>query len=335
MILFHSLRTDRTQLPNGLQKMNLHPSVAPCEGGTPEPNLVFIKTHKTGSTTLSHIINRFGYTRKLSFALNKRHRNNGHLGYITLSKTTPKEIFLPPIGVSKWARTFRYNLMTGHARYDRAKMDAFMTSPTHYVTILRDPGHQFESAFSHFQFDDAFLIQERKHYKTIPAKLEHFMGTAEFYRNRLKHLSWEGERGLRWYYAKNNQMFDMGLDHEHHKDDDIVSAYIDKLEAELDLVLITEYYDESLLLLKSCLCWDTADILYVSKNMRPPPTPVSESLRKKLRQWNSVDVKLYKHFNNSLWNKIREYGPNFQTDLAKFREHLKEVFDECVGDLQV
>ena len=127
----------------------------------------------------------------------------------------------------------------------------------------------------------------------------------------------------------------MGLDHEHHEDDDIVSAYIDKLEAELDLVLITEYYDESLLLLKSCLCWDTADILYVSKNMRPPPTPVSESLRKKLRQWNSVDVKLYKHFNNSLWNKIREYGPNFQTDLAKFREHLKEVFDECVGDLKV
>ncbi|XP_033637838.1 galactose-3-O-sulfotransferase 2-like [Asterias rubens] len=325
----------RTQLPNGLQKMNLHPSVAPCEGGTPEPNLVFIKTHKTGSTTLSHIINRFGYTRKLSFALNKR-QTNGHLGYINLSTTTPEEIFLPPIGVSNLSRTFMYNLMTGHARYDRAKMDAFMTSPTHYVTILRDPGHQFESAFSHFQFDDAFLSKmERKRYKTIPAKLEHFMEKPEFYQDRLKHLSWEKQKGLRWYYAKNNQIFDMGLDHEHHEDDDIVSAYIDKLEAELDLVLITEYYDESLLLLKSCLCWDTADILYVSKNMRPPPTPVSESLRKKLRQWNSVDVKLYKHFNNSLWNKIREYGPNFQTDLAKFREHLKEVFDECVGDLKV
>ncbi|XP_038071336.1 galactose-3-O-sulfotransferase 2-like [Patiria miniata] len=329
----------RSQFLNELQgAATLARDHSTCDGSDPQVNLVFVKTHKTGSTTLSHIINRFGYTRGLSFAINKKSVHNGHLGYIPLGKDSPRETFLPPIGVSKYAITkFKYNLMTVHVRYDRAAIDSFMKSPTRYVTILRDPGFQFESAFSHFQFDDAFLTQEKKVYSTATSRLARFLDAASFYRERLKHLNWEGQKGLRWYYAKNNQMYDLGLDHTYHTDQEVVDAYIRKLEAELDLVLITEYYDESLLLLKSMMCWDTDDVLYVAKNMRPPTSAdtVPESLRARMRKWNAVDAKLHAHFNRSLWERIERYGPAFQSDLAKFREELESVFQSCVGDLKI
>ena len=253
-----------------------------------------------------------------------------------ITKDSPKNDFLPPIGVRVGNfDKYKYDLIAVHIRYNRRAMDSFMKQGAKYITIIRDPGHQFESAFTHFQMDDAFLPQEKSTYQTMSERISHFLSKPDFYRGRLLEASWEGKKGLRWFYSKNNQMFDLGLDHKYHVDPGLVQAYVQKLDQEMALVLITEYFDESMVLLKHTLCWDLDDIVYIAKNVRPHPAQISDKLRDKIRQWNSVDTKLYDYFNKTLWRKIDEMGTYFETELAKFKKAMSDTFETCVGAEQV
>ncbi|XP_071950491.1 uncharacterized protein [Antedon mediterranea] len=295
-------------------------------------NVAFIKTHKTGSTTLGHLINRYGYHNRLSFVMNKHSRHNGHLVYYNVTKDSPRLKFLPPIGVKmRDYNNYKYNIIAIHVRYNRHAMDSFMKPNTKYISIIRDPGSQFESAFSHFQFDDAFPINERRKFNTTKDKLEHFLKKPNQYRDRLKLMSWENSMGLRWYYARNNQAFDLGLDHKYHMNTNMVQKFIDRLGREITVVLLTEYLNESLLVLRKKMCWTWSDILYIAKNRRPQVETLPELLREKIRSWNAVDTMMYNHFNRTLWKQVKEYGENFQEDLSMFKEMLNQVFTECVS----
>ncbi|KAJ8048910.1 Galactose-3-O-sulfotransferase 3 [Holothuria leucospilota] len=302
----------------------------------PVKSVAFIKTHKTGSTTLAHILNRFGYQRNLSFVLHNN-RTNGHIVYSPITKNSPKEQFLKPLYVTKGHyRKYKYDMITVHIKYNRPVMDKFMKPDTRYITLLRDPATQFESSFVHFQFDDAFprKVKEKLKNLKIDERLREWFRNATDYRDKLKKLKWEGEKGLRYFYAQNNQIFDLGLDTEYHTNDTLVEAYISKIEKEFDLVLITEYFEESLLVMKKQFCWDLEDILFISKNQRSEKAKnytVSVLMRQQMREWNSVDYKLYQHFNSTLWKKVKDYGKHFEEDLENFREKLKEVFANCTS----
>lgn len=307
-----------------------------CEGECLDSvnSIAFIKTHKTGSTTIGHIMNRFGFQRNLSFVLNKK-SSNGHLVYTKITKDSPKNLFLKPLDVKKGDyERYKYDMITVHVRYFRKAMDTFMKPGTRYITILRYPGTQFESAFVHFQMDDAFpiLVKNRLKSASINDRLKEWFKHPKQYLEKLKQLKWEGQVGLRYYYAQNNQLFDLGLDVRYHNNETMIRDYIAKLDEELDMVLITEYIEESLLVMKKQFSWQLEDILFVPKNQRTEQAKlgeISQSLRHKIDNWNGLDVRLYQHFNESLWRKVKEYGPNFDQDLANYRERLADTFDRC------
>lgn len=48
----------------------------------------------------------------------------------------------------------------------------------------------------------------------------------------------------------------------------MIQKHIDELAEKIDLVLITEYFDESLVLLKRELCWELDDVVYFKLNQR-------------------------------------------------------------------
>lgn len=296
--------------------------------------VAFIKTHKTGSTTIGHIMNRFGYQRNLSFVLNRK-SSNGHLVYTTLKGDSPKKIFLKPLNVTEGDYSnYKYDMITVHVQYNRKIMDTFMKPDTRYITILRDPSAQFESAFVHFQFDDVLPGNKtsRKNIETVATKIQEWFLAPKIYLEKLKELKREGVKGLRYFYAQNNQIFDLGLHVEHHENKTAVENYIDKLEKELDMVIISEYIEESLLVLKKQFCWSLEDILFISKNQRSEKAKnytVSLALKQKMRQWNAIDYKLYQIFNETLWKKINSYGPGFYDELKLYRKLLNETFLNC------
>ena len=218
--------------------------------------------------------------------------------------------------VPGWKTEDGYDMLTNHARYNKVEMDAVVHNAT-YVTIIRHPVAQLESAFGYFGLGIPLGL-EREH------QLEEFMKDPE---------SMFGSKKVGyWQFAKNNQLFDLGLDHQYHDDLDVVATIIEKLNHDFDLVLLTEYFDESLILLRRLLCWDISDILYISNGVRSARLrmQMSEDLRRKIAAWNKADMQLYQYFNASLWKQIRDYGPQFQHDLDEFRTKLREVFEECI-----
>lgn len=111
---------------------------------------------------------------------------------------------------------------------------------------------------------------------------------------------------------------------------------IKKVDRDFELVLIMEYFDESLLILKKAFCWTVRDILYVKFNQRrhKPVRHLDEQMKKNIRNWNKADVMLYDHFNKTLWKKIAAYGPSFRKDLDEFRQINSKMQSSCVEKRQ-
>ncbi|XP_077863868.1 galactose-3-O-sulfotransferase 3-like isoform X2 [Saccoglossus kowalevskii] len=285
-----------------------------------QTNIAFIKPHKTGGTTLASIVNRFGYDRHASFVICKYNRRNGHLRQLAIRSTSPGNILLPPVNRrdGNW-RSYRYNMIGVHIRYNRTAMNSFMVPNTRYITILREPVAQFESFFNYMHLNAAVTRAGRPVNTTA---LEAFMERPDFY---LPKLFYDRDKD-----SRNNQFYYLGFDTKFHEDERMINETIQRLEEEMDMVLITDYFDESLVVMKKLFCWEMEDVLYISKNQRTHRSEVPAELAEKIRAWNRADVLLYDHFNKTLWRRIHEYGPDFKSDLAQFRLHLSETFDECI-----
>ena len=111
-----------------------------------------------------------------------------------------------------------------------------------------------------------------------------------------------------WYWRRNGQLYDLGFDHKYDNNKSAILRKIGQLSREIDLMIINEYFDEALILLKKLMCWDYEDILYISKGMRSSTHRFNIS--------NVVadkgDVMLYDHFNGTFWTKIQEYGSSLE-----------------------
>ncbi|XP_071486064.1 galactosylceramide sulfotransferase-like [Diadema antillarum] len=277
--------------------------------------IVFVKTHKTASSTTASILERFGYLHNLSFAV----RPAGHI-------LTENSLFDRSVVADQEALSSKncsnvgdgFDMLTNHARYNRPEMDA-VVHHAKYVTIIREPVAQFESAFSYFR------VAEKIGLSKYDQPIEEFMKQPRTYLNMRAYDYY-------WQAMRNQQLFDLGLDHKYHDDEYMVDYKIETLAKEIDLVMITEYYHESLLLLKKLLCWDFDDILYLSNGVRVPSRrySLSPELRTKIRSWNCADAKLYERFNRTFWEKVQEYGPSFYKDLATFERMQTEVTQECI-----
>ena len=281
----------------------------------PKDHVVFVKTHKTGSTSLATIFQRYGYYRDMTFALPAtRHYFQPVINLF--SRQNMAQIGDKYIAAFKNHAWAGYNFITNHARYNRREMDYVIHNAT-YVTILRSPAEQFESAFGYFELGKYIGLGNAKN------PLESFMERPQFFVKR---------KFTAWYWARNGQLYDLGFDHVHDDDSKVIQQTIQRLDREFDLVLLTEYFDESLLLLRRLLCWEWDDILYLPKGIRSSShrNKMSDELRDKIIKWNKADVKMYDHFNRTLWRRIREYGPTFDDDLRFFRSKIQSLRDQCI-----
>ncbi|XP_063967572.1 galactosylceramide sulfotransferase-like [Lytechinus pictus] len=287
----------------------------------PHQKLVFLKTHKTGSTTLASIIQRYGYLKNLTFLVPHRNHFVNYQNIFNVDKINLTEV--KDTGEVRWSFQKGYDILTNHARYNRSSM-GIVFHDARYITILREPSAQFESAFYYFEI-----------WRSIPRSrepLKLFMGDPELHFRKVMQT--------RQYYKDsmhNQQLFDLGMSHDDMNDDDKVKRKIHEIDAEFDLVMITEYYDESLILLRKLLCWSMDDILYLAKGTRTPDyhVEVGPDLRTKIQTWNKADVWLYKHFNETFWRKVRSYGPEFGKDLAEFRARLAATHDSCCNSTRM
>lgn len=97
--------------------------------------------------------------------------------------------------------------------------------------------------------------------------------------------------------------------------------------------MITEYFDESLVLLRRLLNLELDDVVYfkLKKSLKPHAAGSSvEHMSHQVRNFNNLDSLLYDHFNQTLWRRIaaeRAFWPEVE-ELRKRQEKSSQVCSE-------
>ncbi|KAF3849107.1 hypothetical protein F7725_015604 [Dissostichus mawsoni] len=115
------------------------PSLSTSEVCSPKVNIMFMKTHKTASSTILNILFRFGEKHKLKFAFPDG-RN---------------DFFYPSPFLCSQVKDYRpgdcFNIVCNHMRFDHQEVAKLLPPDAVYITILRDPVDLFESSFNYYR----------------------------------------------------------------------------------------------------------------------------------------------------------------------------------------
>ncbi|XP_043925889.1 galactose-3-O-sulfotransferase 2-like [Protopterus annectens] len=166
-----------------------------------------------------------------------------------------------------------------------------MHHDTFYFSIIRNPVSVMESVFIYCNSDT-----------------EVFKGAKDLNEFMKSPWSYYKLNYTKNYYARNFIWFDFGLNHNRADDEDYFVAAVSQIESTFNLILINEYFEESMILLKEALCWSMDDVTYFVLNKRSKASTqnLTKETAEKIKQWNSLDWKLYLHFNKTFWQRIED-----------------------------
>ncbi|XP_072020039.1 galactose-3-O-sulfotransferase 3-like [Amphiura filiformis] len=274
----------------------------------PKEHIVSIKTHKTAGSTLASIFQRYGMPRNFTFVAPM---DSGMTGFGMIKRTKVYQY-------SKVIKHFGgFDMSVCHGRYNRTELDKLIPNAT-YVTAIRNPVTHFVSAFNYYKYYEQVHIPFNS--KDILSKL---FKVNDFWSKIIygKHQ------------ATNGIAHDLNINITGN-----ITEEIRRIDHDFDLIVVSEYFDESLILLKNLLCWEMDDLLYLSVRKHDQTYDylynVSDKVKSQILEINSIDAALYEHFNRTFWQKVEAYGPRFRVELAEFRRRLGMLQRECSASLR-
>lgn len=260
-------------------------------------HVIYVRIPKTGSSTMTHLMWRFGNRRDLRFLLPRP----GFEG--SENRLSVKHFHLP--NPRKYC-----DLMANHVIYDFANFKPYFPPDVVYISLLREPMNQLYSTIYYLNFN-------------IPGenKVKNYLLNPEKYEPRSRTRS----------FTHNPMMSYFGLSPSLFRSVDKIQQKISEIDKKFAVVLILENLDESLVLLKRKLCWTTNDILYVvkNKNWRKPAVNITVQDYEKLKNWSMADYMLYEHFVAKLQRSIENEGEDFQQELSLFRSIKRQFREFC------
>ena len=131
---------------------------------------------------------------------------------------------------------------------------------------------------------------------------------------------------------RNPNAHDLGLPEKDYNNKTIVDEFIASIVHDFHHILITEYLDESLVVMRRKLCWEISDILYRALrviNYNYKRKPMERELVEKLTNWSRVDAILYKTFNKTLWKNVAQYGEDFWDELKFYKNQKERILKFC------
>ncbi|XP_040311880.1 galactose-3-O-sulfotransferase 4 [Herpailurus yagouaroundi] len=367
-----------------LPGLQLRQPLAPSLGSAvsscpPRQRLVFLKTHKSGSSSVLNLLHRYGDRHGLRFALPARYQ----FGYPRLFQASRVKGYRPQGGGTKSP----FHILCHHMRFNLKEVLQVMPSDSFFFSIVRDPAALARSAFSYYKSTSSA-------FRKAPSLAAFLANPRAFYR--------PGARGD--HYARNLLWFDFGLPFppemktkrgnphpprdpkspqlnvlpsgaglrahytldpsallhpaptvagghsqtSSHASLDLGSSSFIQwslawLDSVFDLVLVAEYFDESLVLLADALCWGLDDVVGFMHNAQAGGeqgrsavssgglTAEDRQLTARARAWNHLDWALYVHFNHSLWARINQYGQSrLESAVAELRARREALAKHCL-----
>ncbi|GFO47913.1 galactose-3-o-sulfotransferase 3 [Plakobranchus ocellatus] len=289
-------------------------------------HVVFIKVHKAASSTLQNIMFRFSLARNLSVLLPKN-----PLDHINDSGRA-----INPDRIISHPKEGYFDILCDHIIFDEEVLAQYFPETAVRVAIVRDPMQQALSALVYFSqyFKKPELLAGIEKYKDSP--LEGFLGhPRDFFKLSQPVVS---------SYINNRMSVDLGFDltnfEASKKNKTKIRKFLSNLERQFDLILISEYFDESMVLLRRTLSWSMKDIIYLEvntaqKNLQQFQKSIwnhkpmlNSTTMLTFRKWAAIDYELYHHFLVIFLNKI-EAEESFMDEVSAFREARDEVAKFC------
>ena len=206
--------------------------------------------------------------------------------------------------------------------------------------------------FNHMMFDPRilnFLHNDTFKFTTIREPLQHFISTFQFFSQSPKQTYLHdipGPSPIHTFLAdtaryeapgytsltNNRQSLDLGFDLDNYSLNDTryIDHFVDVVDQQFDLVLISDYFDESLILLKRLLRWSTQDVIYFKKlsSGKSKKPDVDEELRELHRKHSMADRALYDHFIDIFQHRLSQQR-GLAEEVSEFRDVLKRVWQFC------
>uniref|UniRef100_G3TY68 Galactose-3-O-sulfotransferase 1 n=1 Tax=Loxodonta africana TaxID=9785 RepID=G3TY68_LOXAF len=114
------------------------PANGSAGGCQPGRNIVFMKTHKTASSTLLNILFRFGQKHGLKFAFPNGRNDFDYPAFFSRSL------------VQDYQPGACFNIICNHMRFHYEEVRGLVPPNSTFITVLRDPARLFESSFHYF-----------------------------------------------------------------------------------------------------------------------------------------------------------------------------------------
>ncbi|XP_078679556.1 galactose-3-O-sulfotransferase 3-like [Branchiostoma floridae x Branchiostoma belcheri] len=281
--------------------------------GHPVTNFVFIKVHKTASGSTYLVLARFGRNHNMTicYPVHDKHKQ--------LSYASPK------IDRSRCKPSPRnYTLIINHAIMNKSAMDRLMAPGTRYIGIVRHPLEHFRSMF--------FLWDPPAPEKVNP------LGE---YLDRNVNYNLDKDRMIRrWRLVpklKNFQAYTLGFPRQMvvSRNKSQIEEMIRTVGSWYSIVLITDYWEESLVLLRRRFCWTMYDILHTTRiaHIQTDPrksAPLTDKQMETHRKITPIDYLIYDYFNRTFWERTTKEGPEFWDEVAYFKTLNLQVNDYCI-----
>ncbi|CAG5112934.1 Oidioi.mRNA.OKI2018_I69.chr2.g7097.t1.cds [Oikopleura dioica] len=121
--------------------------------------------------------------------------------------------------------------------------------------------------------------------------------------------------------------FELGMDFDRINDMEYVKESLARLDKQFDLVLITEHFWEGIVLMKHMLCAEYEHLYQESTNVRKYEIePLNAERQATFEEFHKTDTLMYDYFNASLHRKIEAFGHE------KMKEEIqkaKDTFTSC------
>eukprot|EP00058_Branchiostoma_floridae_P021238 XP_002606728.1 hypothetical protein BRAFLDRAFT_82368 [Branchiostoma floridae] len=278
----------------------------------PVTNFVFIKVHKTGSGSTFLVLARFGRNHDMTICYPSRDRHR-RLSY--QSPNIDKSVCEEALG--------NYTLIINHAIMNKSAMDRLMAPGTRYIGIVRHPLEHFRSMF--------FYENQPNRDKVNPLG-KYLDGKVNYHPGR----SGMGKLGKPVSLQKNFQAYTLGFPRKlfGSRNKSEIDETVRTVGSWYSIVLITEYWEESLVLLRRTFCWTLHDILHTTRRVHSlnnplKSVPLTDKQKETHRKISPMDYLIYEYFNRTFWERAAKEGPDFWDEVAYFKTLNLEVNHHC------
>ena len=280
-------------------------------------SLGFVKPHKTGGSTIAGIINRLVDGRNMTKMI------PDDITYLGWPGPFPGNVRGMTDKNNRSTSPQKFDAISNHAVFNHTAFSEHLRSPMITFTILREPVSRTISAYN-------FFPHWHKSWKIF---LE-YVRTID-YQNKWQSAVFLNNLGysLGWYHWNNNST-------KYDQDKGRIMDFIDNLERDMDLVLILEHMEESLILFGDALpeialtelVWH--DFKVAAKGQPKEYQMPTASERKELINILTVDRMIYDHFQTRLiesWESRVKMVPALENSKQKLR-CLHDFIERNIGN---